>query len=110
MIMKSRPEKIAAIIPTADRAESLAECLRSLACSLSPVERVLIVDASADRQKTRVAVDGRWPFKMELYESPVRGSAAQRNLALQRLEGEDGVLFIDDDAGVEPDCIGKMLE
>ena len=110
MIMKSRPEKIAAIIPTADRAESLAECLRSLACSLSPVERVLIVDASTDRQKTRVAVDGRWPFKMELYESPVRGSAAQRNLALQRLEGEDGVLFIDDDAVVEPDCIGKMLE
>jgi len=108
--MNGPPEKIAAVIPTADRPESLAECLRSLAGSSSPIARVLVVDASSDREKTRAAVSGRWPFKLELYESAVRGSAAQRNLALQRLGDEDGVLFIDDDAVVEPDCLGEMLE
>jgi GT2 family glycosyltransferase len=106
--VKAGIDKIAAIIPTTDRPESLAECLRSLAGSALPIHRVLVVDASQDRAMTRRAVEGQWPFKMELYESPVRGSAAQRNLALQRLESEDGVLFIDDDAVVEPDCIAEL--
>lgn len=107
--MSRVPVKIAAVIPTANRAASLAECLRSLAASRAPVERVVVVDASNDRDKTRQAVGGVWPFKLDLIESQVRGSASQRNMGLQRLDAEDAVLFIDDDAVVEPDCIGELL-
>ena len=76
------------------------------------MQRVIVVDASSDKAATRQAIGPAqpWPFQLDYVESPVRGSAGQRNLGLRRLAGEDGVLFIDDDAVVEPDCIGEMLE
>lgn len=107
------PRRVAVVIPTVNRPFSLGECLRSLAGSLTPVTRVLVADASADLEAIRRAVlppKGNWPFEFELLTSPVCGAAAQRNHALSALKDEDGVLFIDDDAVVEPDCIGEMLE
>jgi GT2 family glycosyltransferase len=108
----SAPARIAVIIPTADRPLSLAECLRSLASSEAPVHRVLVVDASRNKAATveaTVPPRGEWPFCLEMIESPARTSAGQRNLGLRRVDSEDGILFIDDDAVVEPDCIGEML-
>jgi GT2 family glycosyltransferase len=70
---------------------------------------VVVADASDDRVGSRAAAAGTWPFQLDWVNAPLRGSAAQRNLALQRWGGEDGVLFMDDDAVVEPDCIGEML-
>ncbi len=105
--------KLAVIIPTADRPISLGECLRSLAGSCCPVARVVVVDASsktdAQAQVVRPPQDA-WPFQLEYLKADAPGAARQRNLALARLQDEEAVLFMDDDAVVEPDCIGEMLE
>lgn len=102
--------RIAAVIATADRPCSLAECLRSLARSRHRVARVIVVDASSDREASRQAVipgKGTWPFLVEFIESPERGAAAQRQRGLSRVE-EDMVLFLDDDVVVDPDCVAEL--
>jgi GT2 family glycosyltransferase len=77
------------------------------------VSRVLVADASRDKKTLKAATaapNGEWPFKLEIIESPARSSAGQRNLALRRVDAEDAILFMDDDAVLEPDCIGEMLD
>ncbi|MBV9463667.1 MAG: glycosyltransferase family 2 protein, partial [Verrucomicrobiae bacterium] len=107
--------KIAAIIPTLRRPVPLAECLRSLASSLTPVRRVIVVDASEDHAPVLNATRppeglwSAWPFELKFIDAPRPGSAEQRNLGLREIGDAEAVLFLDDDAVPEPDCIGEMM-
>lgn len=99
--------RIAVVIPTADRHEPLAECLRSIARSSRAVDLVVVIDAST---VVRPLKSENFPFKLIHEVSPIRGSAQQRNLGLKHCTDCDAVLFIDDDAVLEPDCLGELIE
>lgn len=101
--------RIAVVIPTLRRPIPLAEALRSLRGSLVAVSRVIVVDASPESAEASLRAES-WPFSLEYLRSDRVGAAYQRNLALARLTDEEFVLFLDDDAVVEPDCIGELFE
>jgi GT2 family glycosyltransferase len=81
---------ISVIIPTCDRAESLAKCLEQL----DEADEILVSDDSRTSSARRWLAD-RFP-KVRWLQGPLRGPAANRNHASRYATG-DWLAFVDDD-------------
>jgi len=99
---------LSVVIPTRNRAESLAKCLDSLEHGVgrSNTEVIVVDDCSTD-QTAQVLASRDWVRSVHL-EAP-SGSSAARNAALRKAGG-DVVLFTDDDISVETDLIDRHIE
>ncbi len=103
---------ISVIVPTRDRPNHLAACLRSLAAlNRRPLEVIVVDNAPAD--------DGR-PSKTTLQvvagaagvrciAEPRRGSSAARNAGVAAGRGEL-IAFVDDDETVHPAWLGRLAD
>ena len=101
--------RISVVIPTLGRPAMLLETLESvLACDPAPHE-ILVVDGDANRS-AREAVNqlpgNATTAPVRCLASP-RGASVQRNRGIEVATG-DVVLFIDDDAIVDPGLIGVL--
>ena len=81
---------ISVIIPTCDRAESLARCLEQL----GGADEILVSDDSRT-SGSRQLLAGRFP-RVRWLKGPLRGPAANRNHASRYATG-DWLAFVDDD-------------
>ncbi|MEN3271373.1 MAG: hypothetical protein V7636_134 [Actinomycetota bacterium] len=104
-VLTASEARISVVIATLGRPERLARALKALlACDPLPYE-IVVVDGSTDHS-ARAAVDAMSTTSAPiLFVDSARGSAHQRNVGIDRSTG-DVVLFVDDDADVEPDVIG----
>jgi glycosyltransferase involved in cell wall biosynthesis len=94
---------ISVCICTRDRIDSLRIALESLAASASPVGQVVVSD-DGDPSSDAVAELCAGFDRVEYLRGPRRGLCANRNVALRSARGEL-VLFLDDDAAVQPDFL-----
>ena len=105
---------ISVIIPTRNRAKSLAALLDSLAKSEGPADAALEVivvdngctDDTAAMLEKRIAADYRYPLRA--LRQPLPGKSNALNLALANCDSDLLVIF-DDDVTVESDCLVKLV-
>ncbi len=86
--------KIAAIIPTYNRADMVAEALRSVLEQTRPADEVIVIDdGSVDETKNRLS-----PFlpQIEYLRQETKGVSAARNLGIQQSHAE-WLAFLDSD-------------
>jgi len=97
------------VVATKDRPDDLRRMLESLAAQTHLPDLVIVVDSSA--VPVRPVVDQfhhRLPLQY-LHHQPPSGSA-QRNAGIEAVPADiDLIAFLDDDATLEPDALGKML-
>jgi GT2 family glycosyltransferase len=99
------------VICTRNRADDLAECLRSLGCQTRLPDRLVVVDASDD-DATRRCVEGSAlgeRIAEVRYLRAARGLTRQRNVGVSAARG-DVVTFLDDDVVLQPDYLARILE
>ncbi len=96
--------RLSVIIPTYRRAEILAECLRRLECQtiVSDIE-VIIVSDGHDEKTSALFAKQTWPMPVRFFEIEKSQQGAARNEGIMHATGEI-VLFIGDDAFLEPDA------
>ncbi len=95
---------VSVVVPTCDRPERLAACLRSIAALRQEPLEVVVVD-NAPSALTRQVVEG---FSgMRYVAEPRPGSSAARNAGVAACRGEI-VAFADDDETVHPDWLGQL--
>jgi GT2 family glycosyltransferase len=100
---------LAVVICTLGRPEPLERALNSLAASATRPDEVLVVDGDQQRgAESSVTRRRGGPLTIRYVPSP-RGLTRQRNIGLDAVRG-DIVLFLDDDARVRPDTLGRLLE
>lgn len=107
---------VCALIPTKNRPGELALALRSILAQTVLPRQIVIVDQSGD-DRARLAI-GRemkeadeakqWITLVYVYEPELAGTAAARNRLLE-IGDADILLFVDDDAELEPDFIEELL-
>lgn len=98
---------VSVVIPTLGRPDPLTRALESLLCSAVLPDEVLVVDGDADRGARPVVEAYRTAaFPIRYLPSP-RGLTRQRNVGLDTARGQV-VLFLDDDARVRPETIGRL--
>ena len=95
------------VIPTVNRAEALARCLRSIE-GLRPGFDEIVIVVAGDAGPTRRAAEGFAQLPLSVVEHPVRSAAAQRNAGIERATG-DFVFFVDDDTELSPDYVAAAL-
>lgn len=106
---------ISVIIPTRNRAPSLAALLDSLARSEAPpdaaLEIIVVDNGSTDDTVAMLQkrCNARQPYPMRVLSQPLRGKSHALNLALANCSGELLVIF-DDDVTVEPSCLVKLAD
>ena len=106
--------KVAAIIPTYNRADGLVECVRSVLSCDSPglftLEVAVVDDASpddtADKVRQAFGGDGRVRYIRNARNSR---QAASRNNGAKTAPDADWLLFVDDDNTVAPDMVRELL-
>jgi GT2 family glycosyltransferase len=97
------------VIATLGRPEPLARALASLEESSVHPDEVLVVDGDEDRgAEPLVMAHAAGPLSIRHVPAP-RGLTRQRNVGLDAARG-DIVLFLDDDARVERDTLGRLLD
>jgi GT2 family glycosyltransferase len=95
------------VIATLGRPEPLERALASLAASAVRPDEVLVVDG--DEQRGALPVTQRsWGDLSVRHLPAARGLTRQRNAGLDEARGEV-VLYLDDDARVRPDTLGRVL-
>jgi glycosyltransferase involved in cell wall biosynthesis len=99
---------VSVVVATLKRPQVLAAALQSAVQSVPPPYEVLVVDgdeagSAADVVRT---VGATTAVPLRHVPSP-RGLTRQRNVGLDALRG-DVVLFIDDDARLQPDALGRV--
>lgn len=101
--MADAPLRVAAIVPTLDRAADLEACLRSLAAARPAYAEVIVADQGADRslEPLVASLGARW-LHLER-----RGLSRARNAALA-LASSPWVHFPDDDCTVAPDLLARV--
>lgn len=103
---------ITCVIPTHERAELLAEALRSVSSqkALDRVVEVLVVDDLGDAQ-TRSLVDttAEQGLPVRLIRNPGRGASSSRNLGAAHARG-DYLAFLDDDDLWDADYLAESAE
>lgn len=100
------------VVCTRDRPDEVRACLESVRWQTVVPVHVLVVDASAD-ERTRRVVDElarSWPGGSRLeHLAAAPGLTRQRNAGIDRSDG-DPVLFVDDDAVLEPGYVAGVLD
>lgn len=106
--MTSRQLSVAIVVPTYNRPEHIRICLKCVeAQTIRPVQTV-VVDSSSNDATYRV-VASEFPGVDYLRNSLGAGhTAASRDLGLRAVSASV-VVFLDDDAYAEPDCIEQLL-
>jgi glycosyltransferase involved in cell wall biosynthesis len=106
-------QKISVIIPTRNRAQSLAALLESLARVETPdgaaIEIIIVNNGSTDDTavmlQKRISLQNRYPLRV--FNQPMPGKSNALNLALANCAGDLLVVF-DDDVTVEPRCLVEL--
>ena len=99
------PVTVSIAVCTRERPEALARCLASLAELSERAVEVLVIDNAPQSGRTREVVE-HFPGVRYVCE-PQRGLSAARNTALALASGEV-VAFVDDDAVVHPNWLGRI--
>ena len=112
----ARPiKKISVIIPTRNRAQSLAALLESLARADSPqgaaLEIIVVDNGSTDATAAwlQEQIAAAHPYPLRALSQPLAGKSNALNLALANCDGDLLVIF-DDDVTVERSCLVKLAE
>jgi GT2 family glycosyltransferase len=100
---------LAVVIPTLGRPEPLERALDSLAASVTRPDEVLVVDGDEQRGAEQSVARRRGGPLDVRYVPSLRGLTRQRNIGLDAVSSEI-ILFLDDDARVRPDTLGRVLE
>lgn len=96
--------KISAVIPTCEKQWDEGMTIRSMPSLLrKPDEIIVIIDWSEEKVEER----HMWGIPVRVVYTQERGAAGKRNLGYRVTEGE-GVLFVDDDIELKPNCIEQM--
>lgn len=109
------PLTVSVLVPTKNRPALLAEAVRSLLRQTARIDELVIADQS-DTEDGRHAVEAllaaqpeeRRPALIHVWDRTINGTAAARNVALERACG-DVVVYCDDDVAAEPDVIERLL-
>jgi GT2 family glycosyltransferase len=99
---------ITAIVPTIGRREPLAALLESMTTQTRKLDEIIIADGSDDDRVSELVADQRWralPITHLRVAPP--NAVRQRQAAIERASG-DGLLLIDDDVVLEPDCVQQL--
>lgn len=100
------------VIPTFDRADVLARCLRDLLSQIraNPDWRILVVDDGSHDGTPQVIADAQkcLPQQVRSLRQENRGPAAARNLGLREAR-TDLVLFLGDDIIAAPDLLNEHI-
>ncbi len=98
------------IIPTYNRASSLAETLTSLSQQTFPFEdfEVIVVDDGSPDETRQVGQES-YQYSLHYFRQENQGSAKARNHGAQQARG-DLFIFIDDDILLEPEFIQNLFE
>lgn len=106
---------VSAILPTKNRAETLAVAVRALLAQSTPVNELIVVDQSHDDRGARLVrglvreIPARWRPRLDYVLDPgVTGAAAARNVGLDRATG-DIVLCCDDDVVADACAVERLL-
>lgn len=104
---------VSVVTPTYRRPAEVAELVRDLALQELLPSEIVIVDGNPDEEEATAravaaAVADGLPFAVHHVRS-ARGTAHQRNVGLDRAEG-DLVALLDDDVRLEPDFLARMVE
>lgn len=108
-------KKISVLVPTRNRAQSLAALLGSLARAESPNDaalEIIIVDNGSNDDtpallQKQIAESHRYPLRA--LHQPLPGKSNALNLALANCDGDILVVF-DDDVTIEPSCLVKLVD
>lgn len=102
---------LSVVIPTCNRLDILRQCLEHLAAQTLSRERfeVLVVDDGSTDGTPEFLAGHAVPFAMRIFRQPSRGGPARaRNVAIRAARGEY-VLFLNDDAMLEPNGLRGHL-
>lgn len=99
------------MIATAFREGPLAATLRSLAAQSRVPEEIVVVDGDPQPGIERVVKEAAHHHGLNIIYSRLEppSAAVQRNVGTKASSGEV-ILFLDDDAYPEPDCLEKMMQ
>jgi GT2 family glycosyltransferase len=105
--MRADSPTIAVAICTKGRRPECAACVASVLAQTRPASQLIIVEAATD-DGLRDRIEAAWPPGLDTALTCARvaegGLTRQRNIAVGRLTS-DIVLFVDDDAVLEPECL-----
>ncbi|MFP5022718.1 glycosyltransferase family 2 protein [Pseudonocardia phyllosphaerae] len=94
-------EPITVVVPTRNRPEMVARCLRAVLASDHPALTVVVVDNDPDDERTARAVAATGSPRVRYVREPRRGTSVGRNRGLAEARTEY-VAFTDDDTEVDP--------
>lgn len=114
---------ISAVIPTADRPEAIARCIKTLVGQSPSVTEIIVVDASEEETTKKFCEGLKDPTKpcsgysfgdsgcssLVYVRAGVRGAASQRNEGVAAAS-QPFILFLDDDVELQRDCLAKLWE
>jgi glycosyltransferase involved in cell wall biosynthesis len=101
--------RISVIIATLGRAEILRKTLAAVRNCMPPPDEVLVVDGDPDRSAELVTNELNETGLRIRYLRSARGLTKQRNIGIDRAEG-DVLVFIDDDVRVPSDVFSVLRE
>jgi glycosyltransferase involved in cell wall biosynthesis len=100
--------RVSVLIPTLGRPQLLADTLVTMASLATAPDEVVVVDGDPDRSAQSVLESAALPSCTDRrYLATPRGAALQRNRGLAACTG-DIVLFLDDDALLDPASLGLL--
>lgn len=107
--MRQQPVRISVIIPTCNRAEWLADSVRSvLAQTMAPTEILIVDDGSTDHTEQVVTHLGReTSLALKYIYQDNRGAAAARNTGIRNAQGSI-LCFLDSDDRFVPEKIASQ--
>jgi glycosyltransferase involved in cell wall biosynthesis len=101
-----RNPRLSVVVPTRNRPEHAASCVRSILESPG-FHEILVVDQS-DQQDTQAAIEGLGDPRVRYVRSALRGATNGRNQGIELSTG-GVVAFTDDDCRVAPDWAAGIL-
>jgi glycosyltransferase involved in cell wall biosynthesis len=102
---RSDVQRASIIVPARNAACHIGRCLDALQRSGSPLEIIVVDDASTDATATIAAAKGVRVVRL----SSQRGPGAARNAGVMRASLADIVIFVDADVEVAPGSLAAML-
>jgi GT2 family glycosyltransferase len=106
----SKRPSVSVVIATAFREDTLRTTLRALAAQQRPPDEIIVVDGAPAPGVESMVADHRDRCQQSILylRSTHPGAAVQRNLGIDNAAG-DVLVFLDDDAYLEADCLEKMV-